>query len=103
MANVVRIQQFHTDVNDFDAAWPAWQVHLPAQTCRSRRSRCPRSRRWGNGTPDFAQHPQVIDGASDLLSELLGGDRGRHARSAVGRMSLPRGIAVEMNGEFELE
>ncbi len=52
-----------------------------------------------NCTPDFAQHPQVIDGASDLLFELFGSP---HARSAVGHVSLPRGIAVEINGEFEL-
>ena len=53
-----------------------------------------------NCTPDFAQHPQVIDGASDLLFELFGSP---HARSAVGHVSLPRGIAVEINGEFELQ
>ena len=55
-----------------------------------------------NCTPDFAQHPQVIDGASDLFFELWGPDYGKHARSAVGHVSLPRGIAVEINGEFEL-
>ena len=55
-----------------------------------------------NCTPDFAQHPQVIDGASDLFFELWGADFGKHARSAVGHVSLPRGIAVEINGEFEL-
>jgi len=55
-----------------------------------------------NCTPDFEQPPQVIDGASDLLFELYGPDRGCHARSAVGHISLPRGIAVEINGEFEI-
>jgi hypothetical protein len=55
-----------------------------------------------NCTPDFARHPQVIDGASDLFFELWGTEFGRHARSAVGHVSLPRGIAVEINGEFEL-
>jgi len=53
-------------------------------------------------TPDFGQQPQVIDGASDLFFELWGPERGRHARSAVGMAALPRGIAVEINGEFEL-
>lgn len=53
-------------------------------------------------TPDFAQQPQVIDGASDLFYELWGPEHGRHARSAVGMAALPRGIAVEINGEFEL-
>jgi enamine deaminase RidA (YjgF/YER057c/UK114 family) len=55
-----------------------------------------------NCTGDFLQPPQVIDGASDLFFELWGPDFGRHARSAVGHVSLPRGIAVEINGEFEL-
>ncbi len=55
-----------------------------------------------NCTPDFAQHPAVIDGASDLFYEVWGPEFGRHARSAVGHVSLPRGIAVEINGEFEL-
>ena len=53
-----------------------------------------------NCTPEFAQMPQVIDGASDLFFELWGSP---HARSAVGHAALPRGIAVEINGEFELE
>jgi hypothetical protein len=52
-----------------------------------------------NCTPDFGQQPQVIDGASDLFFELWGS---AHARSAVGHVALPRGIAVEINGEFEL-
>src|SRR5882672_8896117 len=56
-----------------------------------------------NCTPDFGQQPQVIDGASDLFFELWGPQLGRHARSAVGHAALPRGIAVEINGEFELE
>jgi len=56
-----------------------------------------------NCTPDFAQQPQVIDGASDLFFELWGPESGRHARTAVGLAALPRGIAVEINGEFELD
>ena len=52
-----------------------------------------------NCTPEFAQAPQVIDGASDLFFELWGAP---HARTAVGQVALPRGIAVEINGEFEL-
>ena len=55
-----------------------------------------------NCTPDFAQHPAVIDGASDLFFELWGPESGKHARTAIGMVSLPRGIAVEINGEFEL-
>ena len=55
-----------------------------------------------NATPDYALMPQIIDGASDLLYELFGSDVGCHARSAVGMATLPRGIAVEINGEFEV-
>ncbi len=55
-----------------------------------------------NSSPDFGDHPKVIDGASDLLFELFGPTHGCHARSAVGMAGLPRGQAVEINGEFEL-
>ena len=55
-----------------------------------------------NCTPDFGQHPQVINGASDLLVELYG-ERGRHARSAVGMQSLPAGITVEIEMIVQLE
>ena len=48
-----------------------------------------------NCTPDFGDQPKVINGASDLLVELYGG-KGKHARSAVGMASLPRGIPVEI-------
>ncbi len=44
---------------------------------------------------NFYQQPQAIDGASDLLVEIFG-DKGRHARAAVGVGSLPRGAAVEI-------
>ena len=55
-----------------------------------------------NSTSDFGEHSKVVDGASDLLFELFGPERGCHARSAVGMACLPRGQAVEINGEFEL-
>ena len=48
-----------------------------------------------NCTEDFDRHPEVINGGSDLLTALFG-ERGKHARSAVGMQSLPRGIAVEI-------
>src|SRR4030081_492695 len=48
-----------------------------------------------NSTPDFAEQPKVINGASDLLVDVFG-DLGRHARSAVGMASLPNGIPVEI-------
>jgi enamine deaminase RidA (YjgF/YER057c/UK114 family) len=46
-------------------------------------------------TPEFGDHPAVIDAASAVLVEVLG-DRGRHARSAIGVTSLPRRAAVEI-------
>jgi enamine deaminase RidA (YjgF/YER057c/UK114 family) len=48
-----------------------------------------------NAAPDFADHPSVINGCSDLLIEVFG-DKGIHARSAVGHGSLPGRITVEI-------
>jgi enamine deaminase RidA (YjgF/YER057c/UK114 family) len=48
-----------------------------------------------NAVPEFGQHPQVINGCSDLMVEVFG-EAGRHARSAVGFGSLPNGITVEI-------
>ncbi len=55
-----------------------------------------------NASPEFMTMPQVIDGASDLLYELFGPEVGCHARTSVVMATLPRGIAVEINGEFEV-
>ena len=48
-----------------------------------------------NAAADFEDHPKVVNGCSDLLVEVFG-ERGRHARSAVGMSSLPDGIPVEI-------
>jgi enamine deaminase RidA (YjgF/YER057c/UK114 family) len=48
-----------------------------------------------NCTPEFANQPQVINGASDLIVEIFG-DKGKHARAALGAGSLPAGVAVEV-------
>lgn len=48
-----------------------------------------------NGAPDFAEQPKVINGCSDLFVAVLG-ERGRHARSAVGMGSLPNNMTVEI-------
>lgn len=48
-----------------------------------------------NSAPDFTQPPAVINGCSDLLVEVFG-DKGKHARSAVGLATLPGGVAVEI-------
>ena len=52
-----------------------------------------------NSTPDFTRQPEVINGCSDTLVEILG-ERGRHSRSAVSAAALPRGVAVEVEGIF---
>lgn len=54
-----------------------------------------------NSTAEFGDQPKVINGASDLLVAVLG-DAGRHARSAVSAASLPFGVAVEIEGVFEI-
>ena len=48
-----------------------------------------------NGVADFREHPRVIDGCSSLLLDVFG-ERGRHARSAIGMGSLPHNITVEI-------
>jgi enamine deaminase RidA (YjgF/YER057c/UK114 family) len=55
-----------------------------------------------NCTPDFNQHPYVINGCSELFAQLWGPDKGVGARSAVGMASLPSNIAVEIEAVFEL-
>jgi enamine deaminase RidA (YjgF/YER057c/UK114 family) len=54
-----------------------------------------------NCTPEFERHPEVMDGASDVLTCIFGRD-GVHARSAVGLSSLPFGMPVELEAVFEL-
>ena len=55
-----------------------------------------------NSTPEFLDQPKVINGFSDLMVEVFG-DRGKHARSAVGMAALPLGIAVEIELIVEVE
>lgn len=55
-----------------------------------------------NSTADFTEQPKVINGASDFLVEALG-DAGRHSRSAVSAASLPLGVAVEIEGIFQIQ
>jgi enamine deaminase RidA (YjgF/YER057c/UK114 family) len=55
-----------------------------------------------NAMPEFGHQPEVINGCSDLFVEVFG-DRGRHARSAVGMGSLPRGIPVEIEVIVEVD
>jgi enamine deaminase RidA (YjgF/YER057c/UK114 family) len=55
-----------------------------------------------NSAPGFNQQPAVINGFTDLIIDVFGAERGRHARSAVGMAELPLGIPVEVEGEVEL-
>lgn len=54
-----------------------------------------------NATDDFANHPDVINGCSDLLTSVFG-EIGQHARSAIGVASLPNNITVEIEAIFEI-
>lgn len=55
-----------------------------------------------NSAPDFYGHPQVVNGASELLLEIFG-DRGKHSRTALGAAALPLNVAVEINLIVEVE
>jgi enamine deaminase RidA (YjgF/YER057c/UK114 family) len=55
-----------------------------------------------NSAPDFRRQPLVANGASDLLVQIFGEERGSHGRSAIGMGALPFGIAVEIEGIVEV-
>jgi enamine deaminase RidA (YjgF/YER057c/UK114 family) len=63
--------------------------------------RCVKLNGFVNSTPDFTQHPEVINGCSELMIEVFG-EAGRHARVAVGAPTLPMGTSVEIDGLFEI-
>lgn len=63
--------------------------------------RCVRRAGYMNSTPEFVEHSQVMNGASDLVVEVFGA-AGRHTRLAVGVVALPYGVAVEVEGVFEV-
>ncbi|HLJ51809.1 MAG TPA: RidA family protein [Rhizomicrobium sp.] len=54
-----------------------------------------------NAVPGFTQHPEVANGASDLFVEVFG-EKGKHARAAVGAGSLPRNVATEVEAIIEI-
>ena len=56
-----------------------------------------------NSAPGFAQQPEVINGFSDLIVQVFGDARGKHARSAVGMAALPRNLSVEIEMVVEIE
>lgn len=55
-----------------------------------------------NATPEFEEHPQVLNGASDLMVEVFG-ERGVHARSVLGTTSLRAGLPIVIESIFEVE
>jgi enamine deaminase RidA (YjgF/YER057c/UK114 family) len=63
--------------------------------------RCVKLNGFVNSTADFTQHPEVINGCSELMIEVFG-EAGRHARVAVGAPILPMGTSVEIDGLFEI-
>jgi enamine deaminase RidA (YjgF/YER057c/UK114 family) len=64
--------------------------------------RCLKVNVFVNATPDYDKHPEVANGASDLIAAVFG-EAGKHARAAVGMGSLPRGVAVEVDALFEIQ
>ena len=95
-------------IEDGQAAARICAINLIAQlksACGGDLSKLVRVVRLGgfvNSTLDFTDHPKVVNGASDLMVEVFG-DAGRHARAAVGCSSLPLGVAVEVEGLFEVK
>jgi enamine deaminase RidA (YjgF/YER057c/UK114 family) len=64
-------------------------------------TRCVKLSVFVNAVPGYAQHPEIANGASDLMVEVFG-DAGKHARAAMGAGSLPRNVAVEIEAVFEI-
>ena len=94
-------------VEEGQAAAKTCAINLLAQVkaaCGGDLDRLERVVRLGgfvNAAPDFTDHPKVVNGASDFLGEALG-EIGLHARAAVGSSSLPLGVAVEIEGVFQI-
>lgn len=78
------------------------QVNAAIDGDWSKVKQCVKLGAFVNCTPDFNDHPAVINGASDLMVAVLG-DAGKHARFAVGAPSLPLGVAVEIDAIFEIK
>jgi len=78
------------------------QLKVACEGDLNRVVRCVRLGGFVNCTDDFTDQPKVVNGASDLMVSVFG-EKGRHARVAVGTNSLPLGIAVEVEGLFEVK
>jgi len=77
------------------------QVKVACDGDLDRVTRCVKLAVFVNAVPGFAQHPEIANGASDLMVAVFG-DAGKHARAAVGAGSLPRNVAVEIEAVFEI-
>ena len=94
-------------VDDGKAAARLCAINLLAQikaACDGdldRVTRCVKLSVFVNALPGFGQHPEIANGASDLMVEVFG-DAGKHTRAAVGAGSLPRNVAVEVEAVFEI-
>ena len=94
------------DVEEGQAAAALCALNLLAQAKNacdgdlSKLGRCLKLGGFVACTPDFTDHPKVINGASDLIAEAMG-EAGQHARFAVGAASLPLGASVEVEAIFE--
>lgn len=77
------------------------QLKSACQNDLSKLKRVVRLGGFVNCNADFKDHPKIINGASDLMVEVFG-EKGAHSRAAVGSVSLPMGVAVEIDGVFEL-
>lgn len=77
------------------------QLNAALEGNLDRMERCVKLTVFVNAIPGFGQHPEVANGASDLVVEIFG-NKGRHTRAAVGAGSLPRNVAVEVEAVFEV-
>lgn len=78
------------------------QLKLACDGDLNRVKKCVRLGIFVNGDATYGDQPIVANGASDLIVEVFG-DKGKHARAAVGAGSLPRNTAVEIDAIFEIE
>ncbi len=77
------------------------QINVACGGDLERIQRCVRLGGFVASTPDFTDHPKVINGASDFMGEVLG-EKGQHARAAVGVAALPLNVPVEIDAIFAI-
>ncbi len=77
------------------------QVNIACEGDLERIVQCIKLGGFVASTPDFGDHPKVINGASDFMSEVLG-KRGAHARAAIGVAALPMNVSVEVEAIFAI-